>query len=258
VIGMARITCDFYSEALQCSTSISVILPQQVGVLESEEVPDFGKTYPTLYLLHGLSDDHTIWSRRTSIERYADSYGIAVVMPAVGRSWYTDMEYGHDYFTYVSRELPKVVQSMFPLSSKREDNYIAGLSMGGYGALKTAFHFPENYRAAASLSGAVDVVERLSDFKKDFPAIFGNRQVEASGDDLFHMAKVLVESDSPRPFLYVNCGTEDHLYEANLRFRDHCGEIGLDVMYEEFPGTHEWGYWDQHIQKVLALFFKDR
>ncbi|WP_408007629.1 alpha/beta hydrolase [Pseudalkalibacillus sp. A8] len=252
---MAFIQCDFYSEALQCSTSIHVILPQPVGLLDPDEAVQ-GKIYPTLYLLHGLSDDHTVWSRRTSIERYAESYGIAVVMPAVGRSFYTDMEYGHDYFTFISHELPKAARSMFPLSSARKDNYIAGLSMGGYGALKTAMRHPEKFRAAASLSGAVDILERLPDFPKDFAAIFGDRPVEGSDDDLFHLATQLAQSESPKPFIYLNCEAEDHLYASNLRFRDHCKGIVLDIMYEEFPGNHEWGYWDQHIQRVLELFFK--
>lgn len=254
---MALIQCDFHSEALQCCMSMNVILPQPSGVLETDE-PVAEKRYPTLYLLHGLSDDHTIWTRHTSIERYVSGLGIAVVMPAVGRSWYTDMEYGHDYFTFVSRELPRVAQSMFPLSRAREDNYIAGLSMGGYGALKTALHYPEKFCAAASLSGAVDILERLSDFKKDFPAIFGERPVKGSGDDLFHLAEELAESDAPNPLIYMNCGTEDHLIESNRRFRDHCDRVTLDVMYEENSGMHEWSYWDEHIQRVLELFFKDR
>ncbi|MGM7702747.1 alpha/beta hydrolase [Pseudalkalibacillus sp. Hm43] len=253
---MAHIKCDFFSEALECSASIHVIMPQQPSLLNKDRVEQ--EKYPCLYLLHGLSDDHTIWSRFTSIERYASSLGIAVIMPAVGRSWYTDMAYGQNYFTYISKELPRFVQSMFPVSAAREDTYIAGLSMGGYGALKTAMRYPDKYGMAASLSGAVDMAERIADFKNDFPAIFGDRKVRGSEDDLFYLAEKLSESSAPKPFLYLNCGREDHLHASNLRFRDHCERIQLDVLYEEFPGTHEWGYWDEHIQRVLGYFFKDK
>ncbi|WP_349408479.1 alpha/beta hydrolase family protein [Pseudalkalibacillus sp. SCS-8] len=252
---MPMIQCDFVSEVLKVSTSVNVILPQPVGVRKADnrEKP----VYPTLYLLHGLWDDHTVWTRQTSIERYVSSLGIAVVMPAVGRSFYTDMEYGPDYFTYITEELPAICQEMFPLSDKREDTYVAGLSMGGYGALKAALRCPENYRAAASLSGAVDLLDRTEDLYDDFRLIFGDRKVQDSEDDLFHLAQALAEGDSPRPSIYLNCGTEDYLVESNRRFRKHCENISLDVTYEEYPGAHEWSYWDEQIQKVLEYFFKE-
>ena len=142
---MALIQCDFYSEVLQLSTSMNVILPQPAR-----------SRYPVLYLLHGLSDDHTIWLRRTSIERFVDPLGLAVVMPAVHRSFYTDMAAGNRYWTFVGRELPALVRAFFPVSRRREDTFVAGLSMGGYGAFKLALSFPQRFAAAASLSGALD------------------------------------------------------------------------------------------------------
>lgn len=102
-----------------------------------------GNLHPTLYLLHGLSDDDSIWLRRTSIERYVAQMGIAVVMPQVHRSFYTDMAAGGQYWTFISEELPALARSFFPLSAKREDNFVAGLSMGGYGALKLGLRKPE-------------------------------------------------------------------------------------------------------------------
>src|SRR5665647_1599457 len=132
-IKMAFIQCDFYSEALGLSTSMSVILPQQTKTQIGMKGNVFTIKHPTLYLLHGLSDDHTIWMRRTSIERYASELGIAVVMPAVHRSFYTDMANGLNFWTFISEELPSIARSFFPLSEKREDNFVAGLSMGGYG-----------------------------------------------------------------------------------------------------------------------------
>jgi S-formylglutathione hydrolase FrmB len=212
--------------------------------------------YPTLYLLHGLSDDHTIWQRRTSIERYAANYELAVVMPAVHRSFYADMTTGYRYFTYVTGELPSLVRSLFPLSEARKDNFVAGLSMGGYGAFKIAMTLPDQYAAAASLSGALDVVEGASyrdkEWQTELKAIFGKpRQLAGSANDLLHLAEELSVSKWKRMPLFQWCGTEDILITQNWRFRDHAKKLGLNLYYGEGPGEHEWGVWDQQIQRVL-------
>jgi putative tributyrin esterase len=144
---MALIHCDLRSEALNLWTSICVILPQPPGPLTWDAAPPARK-YPVLWLLHGLSDDHTIWQRRTSIERYVDTLPLAVVMPAVHRSWFTDMNLGYRYWTFISEELPAIVRSLFPISERPEDNFVAGLSMGGYGAFKLALRHSERYAAA--------------------------------------------------------------------------------------------------------------
>ena len=154
---MAFIQCDFGSYALGMACSMNVILPQKVNMqIGMKGVAGEGK-HPTLFLLHGLSDDHTIWMRRTSIERYVAPLGLAVVMPNVHRSFYTDMAMGGKYWTFVSEELPRVARSLFHLSDKREDNFVAGLSMGGYGAMKMGLRKPEMFAAAASLSGVMDI-----------------------------------------------------------------------------------------------------
>ena len=136
---------------------MTVLLPQRT----TTQIGMTGRTVdgdpPVLYLLHGLSDDDTIWLRRTSIERYVAPLGLAVVMPQVHRSFYTDEAYGGRYWTFLSEELPALVGSLFRVSSRREDTFVAGLSMGGYGALKWALRQPERFAAAASLSGAVHV-----------------------------------------------------------------------------------------------------
>jgi S-formylglutathione hydrolase FrmB len=212
--------------------------------------------YPTLYLLHGLSDDHTIWQRRTSIERYVSDMGIAVVMPNVGRSFYTDMKHGYNYFTFISEELPEIARQFFPLSDKREDNFAAGLSMGGYGAFKLALRCPNKYAAAASLSGAVDMAIRVKSNEiqdtTELENIFGNlNSIKNSENDLFYLAKNVSASNGPKPKLYQCCGTEDFLYEDNIKFKNFIEKTNLDYTYEEGPGIHEWKYWDDQIQKVL-------
>ena len=257
---MALIQCDFASQALGVCTSINVLLPQatpaQIGMAGSA----VRETYPTLYLLHGLSDDHTTWLRRTSIERYVASMGLAVVMPRVDRSWYTNMPHGMDYWTFVSEELPQLCRHFFPLSPKREDTFVAGLSMGGYGAFKLALRKPEQFAAAASMSGTLDIAHHFKQIQADDPwyrewvDLFGTpEQLAGSDEDVMALATRAAASDGFKPALYQCCGSEDHRLEHNHRFRDHVDPLALNLTYEEDPGyNHSWDYWDMAIQRVLA------
>ena len=247
---MALITCDFFSEALERGTSMTVILPQpteeQIGVTGSvQEGPP-----RVLYLLHGLSDDHTAWLRYTSIERYATARGFAVVMPAVDRSFYANEAHGHAYWDYVSGELPRVVDRFFQVSQSPADTFVAGLSMGGYGALKLAVTFPERYAGVASLSGVADIrqlaerLERSEIVDRVFGGAFGPQ------DDLFGLLATVDPATAPR--LYVGCGTEeDRLMPPNERFVEDARARGLDVTTDFRPGVHEWGLWDAQIEDVL-------
>jgi len=253
---MALIQCDFYSHALRMASSMQVVLPQTKEPMTVQQGVANEK-YPVLYLLHGLSDDHTIWMRRTSIERYATEKGIAVVMPNVHRSFYADMKRGLPYWTFLTEELPIIARSFFPLSDRREDNFVAGLSMGGYGAFKVGLSFPERFAAAASLSGALDIAAREEDpyglfLPLEEQNIFGSSaELKGSESDLFYLASKLEQSGAPAIKLYQCCGTEDFLYNDNQNFLAHARNLGLDLTYEEEPGTHDWGYWDKKIQSVL-------
>ncbi len=253
---MALIHCDFFSESLGMSCSMNVILPQQTSSQIGMNGSARKDKYPVLFLLHGLSDDHTIWCRRTSIERYAASLGLAVIMPCANRSFYTDMAQGGKYWTFISEELPELSRSFFPISDKQEDTFAAGLSMGGYGAFKLALRKPDTFAAGASLSGALDAVgftSRDEARKAEFLRIFGPEEnIPGSENDLFSVASNLAEGKKEKPKLYQCCGTEDFLYNDNIKFRDHLRSLGFDLTYEEGSGTHEWSYWDKMIQKVLA------
>jgi putative tributyrin esterase len=254
---MALIRCDFFSDVLGVSTSMTVVLPQetssQIGMSGASREGD----PPVLYLLHGLSDDDTIWTRRTSIERYVAPLGLAVVMPQVGRSFYTDEAHGNRYWTFLSQELPDVVRGFFRLSGRREDTFVAGLSMGGYGALKWALRDPGRFAAAASLSGALDVVRlRHGDTRPDdvrrWDAVFGDRSVQGTDDDLLALLARAAGGRPPGlPALYVCCGTEDELYEDNVRFCAAARASGVAVTADFGPGGHDWGYWDATVQDVL-------
>src|SRR5215216_3173923 len=153
---------NFLSEGLDLRSSMYVLLPQRTRAeMMSKRIPK----YKTLYLLHGHSDDHTAWMRWSSIEQYVEGLNLVVVMPAVHLSFYNDMVYGGRYWQFISEEVPALVRDMFSLSAEREDNFVAGLSMGGYGAFKLALTHPERFAAAASLSGAVDIREVVREKK---------------------------------------------------------------------------------------------
>ncbi|GAB6927519.1 alpha/beta hydrolase family protein [Paenibacillus sp. JCM 10914] len=250
---MALMQCHFFSEVLGLSTSMTVILPQQTSSQIGMTNNAHGGLHKTLYLLHGLSDDDSIWLRRTSIERYVAAMGIAVVMPQVHRSFYTDMEYGGKYWTFISKELPAIARSFFPLSHAREDNFVAGLSMGGYGAFKLALRCPDTFAAAASLSGALDMAGRIGEDNRqyDHTLVYGERNISGTEEDLLWLLREVDASTGPKPKLYQTCGTEDFLYEDNQVFRSACEGTTLDFTYHEAPGGHDWGYWDTYIQDIL-------
>ncbi|MEZ4831361.1 MAG: alpha/beta hydrolase family protein [Caldilineaceae bacterium] len=252
---MSFIQLDFFSETLQLASSMNVLLPRTTQAQRDKLGADH--RYPVLYLLHGMSDDHTAWTRYTSLERYTRYLNLAVIMPAVHRTSYTNMHQGGRYWTFISQEVPALAHSLFPISTKRAETFTAGLSMGGYGAFKLALRQPERFSYAASLSGAVDMAQRVANpdpsrVEENFRIFGGYDNLLGSDNDLMHLATQVAASGGPKPALYQCCGTEDFLYENNLRFRDHIQPLGYDYIYEEGPGEHEWGYWDQQIQRVLA------
>jgi S-formylglutathione hydrolase FrmB len=240
---MALLTCDFDSEVLGMGTSLTVVLP--------ETTDDDGRVHrptdpPVLFLLHGLSDDHTSWLRWTSAARYAEQAGLALVMPAAARSFYADERHGHAYWEFVSQELPEVVRCFFGLSQQPESTYVAGLSMGGYGALKLALRHPERYAAAASMSGALDLVALLGRPDRDeiLDRVFD--RAPAADEDLLTLL------DQPRlPRLWVGCGTEDYLFGDNETFVARARTAGVDLTVDFRPGTHEWGLWDAMLSEVI-------
>ena len=181
-------------------------------------------------------------------------------MPAVERSFYQDMASGPRYWTFVSEELPALCERFFPLSAAREDNFAAGLSMGGYGALRLGLGRPEKFAAAASLSGALDMPRRAKEAgktgsridKAEWVGILGPElEMEGTDADLNFLAQKLAASGKTKPSLFIACGTEDDLIPENRAFRKQLDAVHLPVTYEESPGAHDWGYWDAQIQRVL-------
>lgn len=256
---MAFLQVQFFSRTLNVASTVNVLLPepsQGIGVdgAQGSQLPK------VLYLLHGYSDDHSIWMRRTAVERYAAVHNLAVIMPAVNHSFYTNEAQGERYWDYVSQELPQVMHSFFRLSDKPEDTFVAGLSMGGYGAMKLALTYPERFAAAASFSGAVDVAYKANlpegENKRQMRRVFGDLEaIPGTANDLFHLMKTR-PAHSPR--LYVSCGTADFLYDQHQRFIPALEENGWDVTHYEKPDTvHAWSFWDEEICKFIPWAMND-
>jgi S-formylglutathione hydrolase FrmB len=241
---MALLHTHFFSEVLGLQCTMDVLLPQKPS----------RPALPVLWLLHGLSDDHSIWQRRTSIERYADGLDLAVLMPNVHRSFYTDMRHGLPYERFIADELPVIARHLFHLSARREETFVAGLSMGGYGAFKLALKYPGRYAAAASLSGALDMASRWERGERigEMELIYGGSPADTPNDLMFLARRLAADPAQPRPRLFQCCGTEDFLLGDNHAFRDQALGLGLDLVYREAPGNHTWAFWDTHIQQVLA------
>ncbi len=257
---MAFLQIQFFSTALNVASSVNVILPearQGIGVTASD-----GDALPkVLYLLHGYSDDHTIWMRRTSVERYAAAHHLAVIMPAVNHSFYCNEVYGERYWDYVSEELPQIMHRFLRLSDKPEDTYVAGLSMGGYGAMRLALTYPERFAAAASFSGAVNAIRELEHLpeirRKNWERILGDlSQVRDSEVDLMHLLQQNAAAPH-RPRLYVSCGTADFLYGQHQAFVPALRQAGWDVTAYEKPDTgHEWAFWDEQIRAFIDFIYE--
>ena len=258
---MAFLQMNYHSDALGMGVSVNVLLPEAaksaIGIRGGCD-----EHYKTLYLLHGLSDDHTIWMRRTSIERYAAEHKIAVVMPCVARSWYTDTAYGAKYLTFVACELPDVCRSFFRgMSDRREDTLIAGLSMGGYGAIKAALTYPERFGGAASLSGTLDIADESRKRPMDeWRGIFGFDmqsvgELKGTQHDLFHLASDCIAAGKPFPRTYLWCGTNDRS-DYTERFHAMLQENGIEHCCEISEGDHSWPWWDLHIRDAMRYLLE--
>ncbi len=260
---MAFIHTNFFSPTLGFNTDINVFIPTpNSDEILNHKASDYfydGARFQLLYLLHGAYGDYTDWMRLTSIEKYAQNHKLAVVMPSASNSFYQDMYRGSAYLTYLTEELPQFVQALFPVSTKRENTFTAGLSMGGYGALKLALIKPEKYSCAASLSGALDLAGLMQDLKTgDVEGPFRPQslfespdRIEGSDADLFALMAELKKSGKPLPRIFQSCGTEDFIYPLNCSAKEKMKKLGVDLTYEEHPGIHDWNYWDTNIQHVL-------
>lgn len=243
---MALSELHYFSMALGKMTAATVILPEGEGVPPGP--------YPVFYLLHGLSDDYTVWQRRTSIERYVEGMPLIVVMADGGRGWYTDAREGYAYETAIVRDLVGLVDRVYHTDPRREARVIGGLSMGGYGAAKLALKHPDVFCSTVSHSGALAIAHRSfdqdDDRDRELTRIFG-RHPRGGPDDLFALVEGIEQRS--RPALRIDCGVDDFLIDQNRAFHGRLEELDIPHEYEEFPGAHTWDYWDRHIQEALVF-----
>ena len=239
---MASLELHFYSNVLETTASVTVILPEPEVKTEPE----------VLYLLHGMGGDHTVWSRRTAVERYAGAKGLMVIMPGVQNSYYCNQAVGQRYWDYVSDELPRVMRGYFRMSDGPA--YVAGLSMGGYGAMRLALTCPERFAAAGSFSGAVTALSAPPEEPREphWRAILGETGSGAGTElDLMYLLRKNAGAER-KPRLYVSCGTADALYPQHQRFVPALRAAGWDVTAREKPGAgHEWAFWDEEIERFI-------
>jgi S-formylglutathione hydrolase FrmB len=251
---MALCEVHWHSKVLKQKLGMNVILPEQGG-----------GPFRTLYLLHGLSDDYSTWVRRTRIEWFVRDLPLIVVMPDGFRGWYTDNDRGPAYGTYIGEEVVAFVERSFPARTIRDARHIGGLSMGGYGALRTAFRYPDIFGSANSHSGALlhgsedwslpQDQENRRAFPQEMQHIFGARP-QGSSHDLLALART-AQIAGLLPRLLLDCGADDFLIDANRRFHQELAHLKVPHEYREYPGSHEWGYWDQHVQEAIRFHLRD-
>lgn len=261
---MSLLTFTHFSKSMPGCTQVNVILP--IG-MEYEDLIEPGEKFQTLWLIHGHGSNYSEWARLTCIEKLAMNHKFAVVMPDAANSSYCDQPDGRKYYTYITEELPAFLHKYLPLSEKAEDNFIAGFSMGAYGAAKIGFNNPDRYSAVGILSGPKNRLVGYEDLsperKNEMKYTFGNMEdIPGSINDIYKVFADLKNSGNPMPLIYAACGTEDVVsYPSFAAFRDYVKSIGAekDVIFDEGPGVHSWDFWDEYIVKfVERLPLKNR
>ncbi|MCE0522947.1 MAG: esterase family protein [Methylacidiphilales bacterium] len=241
--------CEFhyFSEALQKQSAAHILLPEGKG----------RGPFPVLYLLHGLSDDHTIWMRRSNIERHVGGWPLIVVIPDGGCGFYCDAVEGFAYQTAIVRDLVNTIDTFFHTKAERKGRCIGGLSMGGYGAIKLALQYPDLFVSAHSHSGCPDYGHGGWTDLPGTKQILGDKLGGGGPNDLYRLAaEAKGWKQSKRPELWIDCGTKDALLKENRHFSAYLKKLRLPHVYKEFPGGHSWEYWDRHIQDALVFHAK--
>lgn len=254
---MAKVVCNFYSYVLNRALDITVILPSVTcpeslglaGYPPSHALPD---KFPVLYLLHGFGNNHAQWTGYTNVEMYAEERRIAVVNLSAENKAYAKVG-GDDFMRLIEEELPAFVTNYFPISDKPEETYIAGLSMGGYGAYLHGLSHPEKYRAIGAFSAAVSI-----DPASFALSPFGKPKDADPAYDLKKVAALVKEQGKAFPKIYASCGTKDPLYQADKDFIAFLKDLGADVTWDEMEGYgHEWRFWDAQVERYLDWIERD-
>lgn len=255
-------TIQFQSKLVGKILPYNVVLPA-----DYTQAGASAKRYPVLYLLHGVTGHYSDWTARARLADHSLPYGMIIVTPEGNNGWYTDSSTAptDKYETYILEELIPDVQKRFRVSEQREGRAIAGLSMGGYGAIKFALKHPQLFAVAASMSGAFSAASWTEKDIKE-PGVIRDSVMQTFGpadsptrvaNDVLKLARdVSSKQTTALPYLYLDCGTEDFLFKDNGNFAGLLVELKIPHEYRQLPGRHDWTYWDQQVQEVLSLAAK--
>ena len=263
---MAFIRMDIFSKMLMRTVPVTCIVPVDNVRYEGEQVREPEKPYKTLYLLNGLYGNNMDWTLASDIFTVAQENNLVVIMPAGENKFYVDnAATGEAYGRFIGQELVELTRKLFPLSKKREDTFIGGLSMGAYGAMRNGLKYAETFGYIISLSAAFvckDFVEKNIDEKmtmydytrgkKYFTSIFGDLDTLEERDmDCKTLFNKNLVSGIPNPKIYQACGTEDFLIKYNYDFREFLKSKNADFVYDEGPGEHDFRFWNKHLLMAL-------
>ena len=258
--AMAYISARLHSELLQHGTEVDLYFPNDYP---KEVVPEIRGV---ITLLHGYGGTSKDWLQLSAACRYAADNGLIIVAPECSNGFYCDMAYGDAWYTYLTQELPGLLQKIFRIPQEKEKNFIAGLSMGGYGAMMIGMNHPERYAGIASFSGAVDVAQMLkagSDVpgrNSAFVPIFGDETILKDNQNLYKLSEKVSElSATDQPKLLFTCGSDDtepyFILPQNRSLHEYMKKLPLkNYRYMEWPGNHEWKFWDRSLVYAIDWF----
>lgn len=259
---MAFISCKLTSAAMATKVDVQLYFPCDLPAeTNSNEIKG------VLTLLHGYTNTGDDWIQFSSCTRYAADNGLVLIIPSVGNSFYSDMVYGSAAYTFITQEMPYQLSQIFKIPSQRDKNFIAGLSMGGYGALKIGLSQPTKFAGCASFSGAVDVASMLAQkdapgVKEVFTPIFGETLELPDSSNLFKLATQVATLPKPQqPLIMCTCGKQDYepymIRPQNEIFATHANSLNLKFKYLEWDGNHEWYFWDKSLVLAIDYFFNN-
>lgn len=257
---MAIIQCNFFSKSLMRTVPIQVVLPTDKMVFPGQSQPE-EKPFKTLYLLHGIFGNYTDWVSGTRLQAWAQDRDLAVVMPSGDNSFYVDnRKTSALYGSFIAKDLVEFTRRSFPLSRRREDTFIGGLSMGGFGAIVNGLQHPETFGRVVGLSAALILdsarlnaayTDNLMTNRGYYESVFGDLDKVLGGENDYTALAERVAGRADAPRFYLACGTEDGLIAPNRVFKDKLQSLGYDVTWVEGPGVHDWKFWDEYILKAM-------
>ena len=237
------ITMKHGTTSLEMGKHVNILIPEKKAPKEG---------WPVLYLLHGYYGDYTDWLYMSNISRYVEGKDLVVVMPDGANSYYTNHPNGLQYHDYIVKDLVKRIEETFPVAKTKDKRFIAGLSMGGFGALSIGLSHPEMFSKVIALSAVINIQHMRPSFNEGnrvykFETLFGE-DINNTYKDIYQLAL-----NDHSQSLFIICGTEDFLYEDNKQFHEFLVNHHIEHTYIEDEGNHNWEFWDKHIKTSLQF-----